>query len=227
MDVNKVMILMVVFICVFVVMASGCSPECDSNSTMPADSSSGDVRLSRKRRYLVFPEGASVSVACCLTVGMYGNPSYTWISWAVNWGLAYDLPNETYSQMLRRKLENEMPESVTKRRFRRDLYHKMEVAMDDMGYNGRECILRALCETSQLFGKKGTTMVKELLRTVFSLPSTKVLPFEHPDLKIYDTAHRAGKRRDAFCADLYPDCGFSLHGIALGHYSEPPPEFMM
>lgn len=36
-----------------------------------------------------------------------------------------------------------------------------------MGYNGRECILRALCETSQFFGKKGTTMVKELLRTAF------------------------------------------------------------
>lgn len=38
---------------------------------------------------------------------------------------------------------------------------------NSMGYNGRECILRALCETSQFFGKKGTTMVKELLRTAF------------------------------------------------------------
>lgn len=36
-----------------------------------------------------------------------------------------------------------------------------------MGYNGRECVLRALCETSQLFGAKGATMIKEMLRTVF------------------------------------------------------------
>lgn len=36
-----------------------------------------------------------------------------------------------------------------------------------MGFNGRECVLRALCETSQLFGAKGATMIKEMLRTVF------------------------------------------------------------
>lgn len=29
--------------------------------------------LSRKKRFLVFPEGASFSAAVCLTVGIYGN----------------------------------------------------------------------------------------------------------------------------------------------------------
>lgn len=61
----------------------------------------------------------------------------------------------------------------------------------------------------------------------YSLPSTKVLPFEHPDLKMYDTAHRKGKKSNAACTSLYPACGFSLHGIALGKYSDPPPNYMM
>lgn len=37
-----------------------------------------------------------------------------------------------------------------------------------MGYNGRECILRALCESAQYFFKKGSNMVEELVRTVFT-----------------------------------------------------------
>lgn len=61
---------------------------------------------------------------------MYGNPSYDWISWAINWGLAYNLPNETYAAMLRRKVENDMPRSITMRRNRRDLYHQLETAMN-------------------------------------------------------------------------------------------------
>uniref|UniRef100_A0A336MVX6 CSON004923 protein n=1 Tax=Culicoides sonorensis TaxID=179676 RepID=A0A336MVX6_CULSO len=194
------------------------------NSTLLSEEKSMR-KLSRKRRYIVFPVGSSFSVACCLTIGMYGNPSYDWISWAINWGIAYNLPNETYSATLRRKAESEMPRSVTQRRFRRDLYNQIEIAMDNMGYNGRECILRALCETSQLFGKKGSTMVKELLRTAFSLPTTKVLPFEHPDLMSYDEAYRKGKD-NIYCAMAYPNCGFSLHGIALGKYSDPPMNFM-
>lgn len=37
-----------------------------------------------------------------------------------------------------------------------------------MGYNGRECILRALCESAQYFVGKGTNMVEELIRVVFT-----------------------------------------------------------
>lgn len=58
-----------------------------------------------------------------------------------------------------------------------------------------------------------------------SLPSTKVLHFEHPDLNVYDDAYRRGKD-NVYCAMAYPNCGFSLHGIALGRYSEPPKNFM-
>lgn len=37
-----------------------------------------------------------------------------------------------------------------------------------MGYSGRECILRALCESGQYFAGKPTNMVEELIRTIFT-----------------------------------------------------------
>lgn len=59
-------------------------------------------------------------------------------------------------------------------------------------------------------------MVEELIRTVFTLPKMKVLPFEHPDLiSHYDKAFREGKNR-MYCASIYRDCGFSLLKLALG-----------
>lgn len=37
-----------------------------------------------------------MQVAFCATVGMIGNPELDYMSWAMNWGLAYDLPNKTW-----------------------------------------------------------------------------------------------------------------------------------
>lgn len=89
-----------------------------------------------------------------------------------------------------------------------------------MGYNGRACILRALCESSQFFNMKSTNMVEEMIRTIFTLPSMKVLPFEHPDLVDYDKAHLRGRNK-VYCASAYPDCNFSLIALSLGEYSTP------
>ena len=83
-----------------------------------------------------------------------------------------------------------------------------------MGHDGRECILRALCETSNVFGKKGSHLVAELIRTTFTFPKSRVLPFEHQNLMVYDEAHRNGKKKPVDCEAMYPKCGFSL--IQLG-----------
>ena len=41
--------------------------------------------------------GSSVSVATCMTIGVYGNPQFSIWSWAVNYGFAYNLPtNASY-----------------------------------------------------------------------------------------------------------------------------------
>ncbi|XP_058826159.1 uncharacterized protein LOC131686056 [Topomyia yanbarensis] len=172
--------------------------------------------LSRRKRYVVFPEGSSFSVAVCMTIGMIGNPNYQMFSWALNWGMAYNLPNQTVTF----DQEIKEPKPIAQRRYRRDLYHRLEVAMNDMGYDGRGCVLRALCESSQYFGRKGNNMIAEMLRTLFSFPKSKVLSFEHHDTRIYDEAHRKGKNK-VMCQSLFPECGFSLLELALGKYADP------
>ncbi|XP_052863501.1 uncharacterized protein LOC128270138 [Anopheles cruzii] len=172
--------------------------------------------LSRRKRFVVFPEGSSISVAVCMTIGIYGNPNYQMVSWALNWGIAYNLPNQTISFVQ----EMAEPKPMVQRRNRRDLYQKLEVIMNNMGYDGRDCILRALCESSQYFGRKGNNMIAEMLRTLFSYPKSKVLSHEHSDHKLYDEAHRKGKNMGA-CQSLYANCRFSLLELALGKYSTP------
>jgi hypothetical protein len=39
--------------------------------------------------------GSSVSIATCMTVGVYGNPQFSLWSWAVNYGFAYNLPTNS------------------------------------------------------------------------------------------------------------------------------------
>lgn len=89
-----------------------------------------------------------------------------------------------------------------------------------MGYDGRECILRALCEVPRTFGKKSSHLIAELIRTTFTFPKTKVLPFEHHDLMIYDEAYRKGRKETTECHTIFPKCGFSLIKLALGKYSK-------
>lgn len=95
-----------------------------------------------------------------------------------------------------------------------------------MGYNGQECILQALCESSQHFNnRKHLNIVEQMIKTIFSFPPSKVLPFEHPQHNIYDAAHRRGKH-NIQCENAYPNCGFSLLQLALGKYSKPPINYM-
>lgn len=64
-----------------------------------------------------------------MTVGLIGTPDPSYLTWSVNWGVAYDLPNQTWilNQNNRRPL---MPKPVVLRRQRRDLYGRIETAID-------------------------------------------------------------------------------------------------
>lgn len=67
-------------------------------------------------------------VAFCETLGVFGNPQYIYFSWAINWGIAYELPNETW--ILNQRNRKPMPKPLVQRRHRRDLYNKLEIAID-------------------------------------------------------------------------------------------------
>lgn len=109
--------------------------------------------LSRRRRYVAFPEGSSVSVsldyffffafgrdpyftrvsvkqaAICMTVGVVGSPNVGTLSWALNWGVAYNLPSYAWARKYAQGFSTDTKAQV-QRRSRRDLYQKLELIMD-------------------------------------------------------------------------------------------------
>ncbi|KAG7188263.1 hypothetical protein KM043_007929 [Ampulex compressa] len=207
-----------------------------------------------------------LQIALCLTIHTLTSDDI--FTEGVNWGIAYDLPNESKSALepfleLRRdklKVKNEyggyktnsLAEKNTvlkhpssnkggqyyfnpkkkyhkanyyylQRRHRRDLYSKLEVIMNAMGFDGRSCVLRALCEASQRLMPKGNTLVEEMMRISFSLPLKRVFSFEPAEHHTYTEAHKAGHEGQD-CVHMFPGCSFSLIDMALGRYNVPSPD---
>ncbi|CAB0039796.1 unnamed protein product [Trichogramma brassicae] len=172
----------------------------------------------RRKRYIVFPEGSSFSIALCLTIHTLTSDNI--FTEGVNWGISYDLPNETkpelepYLSLRRRKDEERQKEGKTRRRL--------------MGFDGRACVLRALCEASQRLRPRGASLVEEMLRIVFALPLERLRPHEPEEHHAYAEATAHGRHGGAGdgeqeqikdCAALYPKCSFSLLDMALGRYN--------
>ncbi|CAL7939722.1 unnamed protein product [Xylocopa violacea] len=225
--------------------------------------SDGDTRLSRRRRYVVFPEGSSFSVALCITMNTLSSDDI--FTEGVNWGISYDLPNESkpalepFLQLRHDQVKpvdkhgghagNSIQKNVAKypgwstngkyylkpgkmkyykpdyyylqRRHRRELYSKLENIMNAMNFDGRTCVLRALCEASQRLMPKGNTLVEEMMRISFSFPLKRLFSHEPKEHHAYSRAHQAGSEGHD-CAAMFAGCTFSLIDMALGKYDAPP-----
>ncbi|XP_062126260.1 uncharacterized protein LOC133838994 isoform X1 [Drosophila sulfurigaster albostrigata] len=196
----------------------------DAASMMPLS----QRKLSRGKRFVAFPLGSSASVAVCLTTGVLGNPDYLYLSFGLNWGVAYDLPNITWVLNNAHGWNTKKPMAAVakiKRRHRRDVYGNLETMIDSMGYNGRDCVLRTLCESRQYFQRTKLNMVGEMLRAIFSLPKQRIFKREleeNADIVHYDNAYRHA--HDFDCEKQY-DCQFSLLKLAFGKYSTPPKNY--
>ncbi|XP_034112302.1 uncharacterized protein LOC117573306 [Drosophila albomicans] len=182
--------------------------------------------LSRSKRYLSFPEGSSFTVSVCFTVGIIGNPYYAHNSFGLNWGVAYDLPNNSWIlQSLHGFSQRPVAAVILRRRTRNAIYQDIETIVDNMGYNGRDCVLRTLCESRQYFQRTKLNMVGEMLRAIFSLPKQRIFKREleeNADIVHYDNAYRHA--HDFDCEKQY-DCQFSLLELAFGKYSTPPKNY--
>ncbi|GBP60339.1 hypothetical protein EVAR_91374_1 [Eumeta japonica] len=197
----------------------------DQTETSYGSESSALKVLSRKRRYVTFPEGSSFSAAACMTVGLIGQPAPSTspgtFTFGLNWGIAYELPNETQTLQAVRFFKGRRGKPAAMRRSRRELYEKLETVIDAMGYGGRECILKTICESTQRLVPHGNNMIEEMFRTLFTMPMTKVLPSEPLEHSIYDAAYRLGTMLDN--CDRYK-CPLSLVDLALGYYNAPAPK---
>ncbi|KAH8278897.1 hypothetical protein KR018_010930 [Drosophila ironensis] len=212
----------------------------------PHAAPSSQRKLSRGKRFVAFPVGSSASGAVCLTTGVIGNPNLLYLSLGINWGVAYDLPNVTWVlQNAHGWTTKKSAKAQIKRRHRRELYDRLETMIDSMGYNGRDCVLRTLCESRKYFLSTKMNMVGEMLRIIFryhtlnqsllicinvffpfsdSLPKQRLFSRElqeNHDIVHYDQAYRNGHIDDC---NQY-NCHFSLLELAFGKYSSPPKNY--
>lgn len=89
--------------------------------------------LSRKKRFVAFPEGSSFTVAVCHTVGVIGNPNPSLLSYGLNWGMAYDLPNITWVLTHVNGFANYPPKVkpvIHKRRYKKELFLELEQGVE-------------------------------------------------------------------------------------------------
>nr|XP_023017428.1 uncharacterized protein LOC111506549 isoform X1 [Leptinotarsa decemlineata] len=167
--------------------------------------------LSRKRRYLAFPEGASFVVLLCLSYQSIAGVEIFYQG--VNFGAAFSLPN-------RSSIQEYAVNHKKRRRERRDMYSKIETTLEEMGLEGRPCIYRALCEASRRFMFKSSKLSEELLRIIFKFPLQYLSQDEPDDHHLYHKAYRSGKQeKQQDCKEIFPECSISLIDLALGDYS--------
>ncbi|KAL1506071.1 hypothetical protein ABEB36_005502 [Hypothenemus hampei] len=185
------------------------------------DSNQHEKHLSRVRRYLAFPEGAVFSAVFCLT-NIMGIPAGSEIfSLNINWGLIYELPNDTKPLL-------EAYKPAMKRRNRRELYSRVEKVLTSMGYDGRSCVLRSLCEAEQRFFKDDENLIHKILSLIFRFPQEPLLKQEPDVHHVYHYASYLGKNHEntvkmydtatSKCAEIFK-CPFSLIDVALGYHS--------
>ncbi|KAF7280665.1 hypothetical protein GWI33_005631 [Rhynchophorus ferrugineus] len=173
------------------------------------------AKLTRRKRYVAFPEGAAFSAVFCMTAQTGINT----ISEGINWGFVYDLPNDTLPLIAPHR-------AFQKRRNRRDVYVKLEDILTSIGYNGRSCILRTLCEAEKRFEPRETSLARQLLNIIFRFPKGPIGKDEPDDHRIYHWASLIGRgeysdnenQLEQDCSDIFT-CPFSLIDMALGYHS--------
>ncbi|KAM3965449.1 uncharacterized protein ACR2FA_000284 [Aphomia sociella] len=118
------------------------------------------------------------------------------------------IPEMHGMQKARRYLDNIEESNIDfHREGRKDLYEKLETFINALGWNGRECVLRLLCESGKRHTEQGT-FLQEIMRATFTLPRGS--EFASATHRQYDVAH--GSYGD--CANEYPQCE-DLHGFQL------------
>ncbi|CAH1118848.1 unnamed protein product [Phaedon cochleariae] len=169
--------------------------------------------LSRRKRYVAFPEGSSFVATLCATIQTVTGFSIYYEG--INWGISWLLPN-------RSSVQEYVTDYRKRRRQRRDLYTKIEQLVDKMGFDGRSCIYRALCEAPRRFNDKPETLSEDLLRIIFKFPTHHISNEEPRDHLLYHRAYRKGfsMEEQQDCERMFPDCPISLIDLALGNSGE-------
>ncbi|KOX71217.1 hypothetical protein WN51_04241 [Melipona quadrifasciata] len=194
-----------------------------------------DARLSRKRRYVVFPEGSTFSVALCLTTHTE-TPDDDIFTEGINWGISYDLPNES-KPALEPFLELRRDEvKPAKKHGHQSTINAIDKnAMKYSGWNGNDKYYvkpgkRKYHKSDYYYlQRRHRRELYSKLETIMNaFPLKRLFSHEPQEHHAYSRAHKAGHEGHD-CATMFAGCSFSLIDMALGKYDarrpQLPPEY--
>ncbi|XP_021934668.1 uncharacterized protein LOC110837128 isoform X2 [Zootermopsis nevadensis] len=133
-----------------------------NNSNCQCSENSDQTILSRKLRYVFFPEGS--------TMGTSGDVSEAWFAEA-----DYHVPE--ISSTLPPLFDDERSSRISRDLNRTGVYTMLEKTFHRFGFNGRECLLRTICEVSayELHRNKHNGLFGDLFHIVFTLTTMVIL----------------------------------------------------
>ncbi|XP_064212286.1 uncharacterized protein LOC662568 [Tribolium castaneum] len=172
--------------------------------------------LSREKRTLIWPKGTGVVQAIA------------------GFGIPVHLKEETVIVGTVFKATYHVPENVTElkapyvtyeRRKRSatrwDIYNLLSQAFEMRGFDGKACILRAICEVAHTPLQKNYGFFHELIHTIFTPSSTNERVKLNADNEYY-AAQLIGEERGN-CGKVFHDCGTSLLDMITIYGNVLPP----
>lgn len=173
----------------------------DAELPSRSDTDFSDNVLSRERRTLVYPGASNI-----LLIYGLGTPiqleresvilgAFTKLLYAVpNNSTYYTEPGIYYARS-------------TKSRW--SIYKVLEAATQVLGYGGKECLLRSICEAANVPFNANHGLFGELVHTFLTPSSTKEELDDYED-RDYHAAERLGREVGDQCSILYPECKSSI-----------------
>ncbi|XP_069694346.1 uncharacterized protein [Periplaneta americana] len=158
--------------------------------------------LSRRLRYVVFPEGTVMGLvlAANIAIDVKGDLSESWFLQA-----DYHVPEDAQDFIYPFDLEGR--NRTSRELDRTGAYRLLEDTFNRFGFDGMECILRTICEAAQtpLYKNEYNGLLGELLHILF-VPSSSLDENLPPSFNIAERRGEDGKN----CRVAYSKCSFGL-----------------
>ncbi|XP_026741392.1 uncharacterized protein LOC113503562 [Trichoplusia ni] len=153
----------------------------------------------RKRRHLAFPTGSAATVTTSIVKTFMTHVPSGWFT-TIEAELVYHLPDDKIvSAHLRRKLHH---------RQKKEIWESLRNMFEYRNMNGRNCVMRTICEAQTHLALKGKSLVHDLLRAMFTAPLRERDFVEEMGLTY-------GEILEPDICDRSNDCPFSVIGFIL------------
>ncbi|CAL4157215.1 unnamed protein product, partial [Meganyctiphanes norvegica] len=152
----------------------------------------------RKRRFLTFPDGTELSIAFSFKAPTEGLPESGTFRASNTWNL--DLSKDGVLG----------GRSIEDRHQRKTIYERLETFFDNMGHDGRSCVLRTICEVAELPFEHGVLGEVVNLILLATTGSNELTGDNLPDE--YALAEHYGRTKGN-CWALYNQCHVSFTNL--------------